>query len=72
MAMADLITYYMDLPPAKIRRRLDEFGEVFRVEDIAGDGDGAVRVLVIDGFGSRVGLFCEVEERHWSVNAGDK
>ena len=48
----------VDLAIAKVGGCFDELGKVGRVGHVAGDGDGAVRVRVIDCFGDFIPLFC--------------
>jgi hypothetical protein len=50
----------MDLPASKLGCFLDEDVEVCLICDIAGNGNGSVGRLVIDGFGDCV-CFCRVD-----------
>ena len=51
----------MDLAVAELGGGFDEFREVGGVRHVTGDGDGAVRVYAVDGFGDFFAFFCKAE-----------
>ena len=58
--VARVVDEDVDLAVAEVGGRLDELGEVRGVGHVAGDGDGAVRVGVVDGFCDCVTFCCKV------------
>ena len=68
--VAGVVDDDVDLAVAEVGGRFDELGEVGRVGHVAGDGDGAVRVRLVDGFGDLIALFCPVERGDVSLGFG--